>query len=572
MQRQRLAALATCLLLPTACFAVELVELIPKDAYGYAVVADIAELDAKLQSLGQRTNLPIPSLVSMIETKDEGTRGINTNGSIGIAVLPSEQGPSAVFFIPMDNYDAFVEQLDSRDSEDGVTEGLLRGQNIVVGKRAEYAAITWGNRRGLIRSVLEYPAAPEQKESIPRADGEFDIAAVLTSSGIQLLSDLAKQGLAQATRMLQQQAGEDNPALAGIQLYDQMLTALHSEVNSVTVSAQFDQQGSLRVNKSVRLNPSGKLAPMLREFPSTDEDLFAGVPNVPYVIACGGVFPAGSTQSMMDFSGSMMKSMKQLYGLEPDQVDAMMDLAVKYFGDMRGMSFLLGAGQGDEPLYNNMLAVMHVPDADEYLVSYRKYWLELSDLLAGSDAPFFKDAKLEKLTLDGKAVLKLTMPIPGLQQVPGANQGEAESLMQKLYGAEQMTAYMAVGNEHTVLVAYTNTTMLQKAWAVGDDESKQFSFDPGLARTREQLPKGALMVGYWSPSGTISFASRLLKMMPEPVAGFQLPDFPQTPPIGWSMRIEPMTVSFDTVVPVEAFEALGSYIKSFPLPGQPNNE
>ena len=74
-------------------------------------------------------------------------------------------------------------------------------------------------------------AADKDKDGIKQPDSEYDIAAVLTTSGVEMLTELAQQGINEATRVMKEKVGEDNPALAGLQLYDTFFTLARAEVS-----------------------------------------------------------------------------------------------------------------------------------------------------------------------------------------------------------------------------------------------------------------------------------------------------------------------------------------------------
>jgi hypothetical protein len=58
---------------------------------------------------------------------------------------------------------------------------------------------------------------------------------------------------------------EDNPAMAGIDIYVELLRALESEVETLGIGLKLDHDGVLRLTRRVRFQPSGTVAPMLAE-------------------------------------------------------------------------------------------------------------------------------------------------------------------------------------------------------------------------------------------------------------------------------------------------------------------
>ena len=62
-------ALLVCLLASAPSHAADITQAVPKEAYGYVVIPSASALDAKLQALGQRMNLPIPGIGAMLAAK-----------------------------------------------------------------------------------------------------------------------------------------------------------------------------------------------------------------------------------------------------------------------------------------------------------------------------------------------------------------------------------------------------------------------------------------------------------------------------------------------------------------------
>ena len=561
-RRFALTLVACCVVPAMSVRAQDVVELIPGDTLGYVVINRLADTDKKIQAMGQRMKLPIPSLVAMAKTQSRIANGVDDTGSICLVFLPTSAGPSAVLYVPVDDYAAFIEQLEPEGTEDNITAGRLMGRPVIVGKKISHAVVAWPNNRTLLQKVLSDEATGQNTPDIlDSLQADHDITAVLSADGVKVLTSLGRKGLEEAKAVLRKQSGEDNPALAGIEVYVQLLKAIEAEVAAFAGGLKLEEGGALRVNEWVWVQPTGKIAPILRDMKPYDGDLLAGLPNIPYVVAFGGFLPSGAVEPMMDFSRNMMKAMPQLYGLTPEQVDRMMDLAVKYFPDLHGMSFLLGVGQEDGPLYSEMLGAMQVSDAPAYVANYRKYWTELDDVIGEAEGSFLKDAEVEDVKMDDLSVLKISMPIPGLQGLKLPNQGELDALMEKFYGPGGLTMYVAAANENTVLMAYTEMALLRAAVQAITDGTKQISRDRHIVATSKHLPAGAHMVGYWSPSGTIAFANRMLRLMSGAEEGIQLPAFPDTPPVGWAMTATPSVVKFNTVVPAEISEAAGSFVE-----------
>ena len=89
--RPSLIAMLVCLLATVPSLAADVTQAVPEDAYGYIVISSASELDSKIQTLGKRMKLPIPSLSTMLAAKPDFAAALNTDGSVTVACLPSDK-------------------------------------------------------------------------------------------------------------------------------------------------------------------------------------------------------------------------------------------------------------------------------------------------------------------------------------------------------------------------------------------------------------------------------------------------------------------------------------------------
>jgi hypothetical protein len=77
------------------------------------------------------------------------------------------------------------------------------------------------------------------------------------------------------------------------------------------------------------------------------------------------------------------------------------------------------------------------------------------------------------------------------------------------------------------------------------------------------LPANAPAVIYVSPQGTVEFFKRMMPVLlpPNVPLNFNIPDFPQTSPLGISMKAAPNEVQATLVVPADVLKGIGQYIR-----------
>ncbi len=379
---------------------------------------------------------------------------------------------------------------------------------------------------------------------------------------MKLLTGAGQQGLGYIKRSVENASDEQKqPVLMGIAVYEQLFRGVEAEVESVAVGATIKTDGEIRFSKQVLFQESGKVAPILSELKPTPYDFFAGFPQIPYVCAFGFELPSASFGPMMEMSASLMKSMPQLYGLEPEQVDKMMELSKEKFSDMQGMSFLWGVGQPGASIYSGMMGSIRVGDATTYVKRYLEFWEELKLGIGAAKGSLFDKMSVQSIEIDGKPAFKLTMQIPGMFGASGQRSEKIEAEMKKIFGPDgNVTAYFAAGDARTVLFSYTDDTLLRQGLRAMENQD-DLSHEASLVRTRERLPMEVLGTGYWSPSGTTAYAQRLVELMVDAESKPRIPEFPATPPVGWTVKVSPPR-KFDAemVVPHEFLVALAEYI------------
>jgi hypothetical protein len=88
--------------------------------------------------------------------------------------------------------------------------------------------------------------------------------------------------------------------------------------------------------------------------------------------------------------------------------------------------------------------------------------------------------------------------------------------------------------------------------------------DSGLAgdaefkKTASLLPPSAQWVGYISPSGTMQFVAQMASAFaPE---GLELPEFPASPPVGFSAELTSTHLDAQLVVPLETIDAVKEFV------------
>ena len=89
------------------------------------------------------------------------------------------------------------------------------------------------------------------------------------------------------------------------------------------------------------------------------------------------------------------------------------------------------------------------------------------------------------------------------------------------------------------------------------------SDEAGVAKTTAMLPAGAQWLGFLSPRGGAAFVARMVKALAPPgAAGVpEIPEFPETSPIGFGVQFSPAGLDTDLAVPADVLEKASETIR-----------
>ncbi len=272
-------------------------------------------------------------------------------------------------------------------------------------------------------------------------------------------------------------------------MYVTLAKSAEKEVASVGFSLERNRQGVIRLCKRACLVPGGNWASFVTEMgQNEDQNVLAGLPAGPFVIAGGGALSEDAMPALMHWSFGLIKNMREMYGLSEEQADKLAELGKVKFPPVRGFSFELGATVGDEPILARMMGVMRPVDGKTYLADYEKFVAAYNKIVEKVDSPVFRPIESEKIDVDGIASLKVTVTMPQMPNMPP----QTAKMMESMYGAGgKMVARIVPVDENTVVFSYAGDEALHQAIAAIKDGKPGLSSDEGIAKVTKLLPRGA---------------------------------------------------------------------------------
>ena len=147
----------------------------------------------------------------------------------------------------------------------------------------------------------------------------------------------------------------------------------------------------------------------------------------------------------------------------------------------------------------------------------------------------------------------------------GQGQGpEAKKMMELMFGSGgKMDVYMAAADQQTVVGAYVSPKQLAPAVKAIQEGKPLLTDEAGVAQTAAMLPPGAQWVGFLSPRGGAAFVARMVKAIVPPGAQGvpTIPEFPETPPIGFGVQLSSSGLDTDLAIPAAVLEAVSQTVR-----------
>jgi hypothetical protein len=542
-------------------------DVLPDGLFGFAVVRNLGELDAKISGLAQDLQVPAPGALMLVRTLSGIQEGLDEKGSLVVAILPAEeeQGPPvAVLFAPVSDYQKFVAQLQPADKDinpESATEITIANQNFAVMKKGNYAALTEPRH---VEQLKKAVAAKGGSLGLPGQlttwAGDHDAYLVVMPDAIKKAIGPIREGLKQAKAAFP----ADNDQLQGVaaifDVYDNMLSTIEKEITHFGLGLRIDQ-GTVYVNSHSAFLPNGSLAQAAGDAGQSGQRALASLPAGTYVMAFDGVIPESWLKGMTKFSAEAMRMMAA-GGEDPlsdEQVEKLTKVMQQSMSGMESMAFRFGAVQPGKSIYSGMSAAMKVKNSKEFLTRYEKVIREMSVVLKESKNPLFQSYELTKGKVGGVETLQVTMDMSAmLKGLPDPNSQRMIELMVGEGG--KLTAYLAPADATTVIMTYGEAA-LGEALQAATKKTASFTAQQEISTTMKLLPKDSQWVAFFSPKGIVEFAQSMMAAV-APGATAQLPPFPVTPPVGLGARMTAEGCETSLVLPKELLVAIGGYAQA----------
>jgi hypothetical protein len=227
---------------------------------------------------------------------------------------------------------------------------------------------------------------------------------------------------------------------------------------------------------------------------------------------------------------------------------------------VKSMRMLMGVAEPGAGLYGNTSMVASVDNSKRFVEAYEKSLGVSRKLAEEINNPAVPVATSQHIKVGETDVLEVSMTLPKVEQVAPPGAPDPQKIMQLFVGADGVLKYyVAVADEHTVVMAYVSPDLLKEALEFYKSKKPGLSGDASLTKVAEKLPAGAQFIGYMSVGGVAKMAKQLMAAMPGAPAAM-IPDFPDSPPLGYAVKLTPTGVEGHFIVTAETLRSIGDVV------------
>jgi len=591
MQRIRLLRyllLVVLLAAPPAARAASVLEQVPRDALGLALVRNLSQVDAKagkvLGALGSR----LPGPLALLKSIAGLDAGLDLRRELLVVLLPPDDDSRQLrlaVWLPVKDYDQLVRSLDG-DPQRRVAAVTLAGEDVLMVRHDDWAVVVDPDQRDRLERLSNENASP------PRQLAEWsawidtnDAAVVVLPAGMQRLWTVAaREKVFDAPKSTEPGEASDEDLFGPAQrprhvrggwpaVRDWLRTMLAdvpelahwaAEADGAACGLRLDAEGNtllgLRLAFSQDVAPGGNAEGVAEDIHAVPR-LYEGGDFV--VTGSGLVSPRWAVPAVAPYLRQMATDLAIEDGNKLDEAEVakfreQVELAV---ADVEAFTVLSRPGEGAQGVFTNNFLALRVASTEKFLAratALVDLWNAMLDKAKGAIRLVFQAKPIKVAGHDGVEYSIDMAAAVGTPAMP-----ELKAAMDKLFGPGGRFRLQFVGiDDHTVLLAVANETQIAQAIATIDKAARPGTAVAELRDTAKLLDETSAWQLFVSLHGYGEWLRRQMDAILGPVIGGPVVSpFPTSPPVGFAGGVAGRIVWAEMAVPLETIRAGGKYLR-----------
>ncbi len=527
------------------------------------VVASVRNIEAFSNNIGRlNAALPADSRIPLGMLGDlMGTPGLNTGGSISLALMPSpdgqpldmdnEQGPM-VLVVPVTDANEFVRGLGGTPGA-GVVE-------VNVGDETAFAKDIGGGYvvMGPMREIVEaFQGDGGQRARHERAVGrvgarvaeQSDTIIVANIPALRPQLEEGLEGMKQQAQMFAMMAGQQGEQMQQqMQAFEMIAGSFLRDARVGMVGIGFGDVG-VKIDLAANFNEGSEIAGFF-DRAADARAVLARVPDVPFLFAGAADFSSPGMQRLVKNMGELAAQ------ANPDIPNAMNPAAMMQGID--GIGYIIGTpGALMGGLFTNTAYYYKTSDPDAYLRTYG----EMLNAMNGQQIEgltYNTSFQRNSAQVEGRQVDTYSLSMRPNPNDPAAMQ--AQQMMMMMFGPSMgASGYIGKAEGGLVMTMSQNTPLMSQALRTADN-SNGLARNQNIRTVAEQMPENASFVSYIGIGSILTTVNSFLAMMG---AGFDVQIPANLAPIGIGGTTHDGGFQARVVVPTQVIETVSKITQQF---------
>lgn len=552
----------------------EVLQHLPDDALGFVLVHNLGDADAKTQRLLTTFRVTTPGPLALVQLTTGLGEGLDKQGDALLAFLPGAHNlPDLIpmLLAPVEDYGKFAASAGGDESGE-ICRVTIGGEDVLAARDGDFALLMNVEHRETMELLLAADPAPVADVEPLRTWLEGNVvAAVLLPTGADLLVKLGEAQLdAQRARIEARWDGEENAErlaeeMLPIDMGRDLLDAARGEFHALAAGLAADDELNMRLTMRAVLQPDSELA-ALGEV-KRQENPLAGYAAGP-VVGYGEVVAASAWgDAMLRFYERIIASAPEEFGygaMTKEDWARFRESQSLVSKGVRSYSMIMRPGEGDDPIVSQFYGIVHVDDAAEVIANWEKSFEISNEVMGKFQTEIDFQYEVERRDIAGKPGMEISIDMAKAMGDP--NVPAMDAVAKAIFGENGvMRFFLVAADDHTLVMGAAGEGEVVELMTAYQQGESGLADSEIAAKTAQLLDPEAPWQGVVSPAGYIAWLERAMKTMLQNMGAFMtppdFPEFPESPPIGFSARVVDGHLAFEVVMAGETAEAISTFAK-----------
>jgi hypothetical protein len=220
-------------------------------------------------------------------------------------------------------------------------------------------------------------------------------------------------------------------------------------------------------------------------------------------------------------------------------------------------------GELEDPIYSNFYMLAEVENAKEYIAANRTAMEKWNEVIRRSNPEIKLTYEMSDLEIDGKPAMEMMVDVAAAVDDP--NVAMMGPFMEALFGADgKMRYYLVAASDTKLLMGVASKERIAEFMKSTSGSDARLADSTSVAVTVKLLDGAAPWKALISPSGCVQWVTRIINKVMGQFGGAApaIPDYPDSPPVGFSMNLAEGQFRGEMVWPVESLKALAEFVEA----------